>query len=407
MILRKIAFCFMSCLSVTGYTQSFLPIQHDTAIYQHEIIVNGNLDMGSTKLQNNISNRFLWGGSISKDMAAAASNKMAAMNRTGVTAEAEFEYRNLSANIFNENWGFLVKGGYYAVGTASYTGDLFGLVMKGNEEYLGRSVNLNGSGIRFNTFQKIGFGIINKKSKSSVSLSYVNLTTDIRSGVNKGSITFDNDAENVDFLLNGEFSHTKSGQFINGAGAALDVDYRIPINWIKENKAYIQVQIKNFGFAALTSSGKRYIMDSTYHYEGFTIDQLRSFNKDGEFSLMDTLGIRESSRKGVVLLPFYLQFGKIVSDTYPGKWQSFFGVRIYPMPTYSPLFYAGANYRPFRQLDVGASLSYGGFTGFRAGLYLSGNFGKINVGIGSEDIYGALSEKGYGKTLNFRLRCRI
>jgi hypothetical protein len=68
------------------------------------------------------------------------------------------------------------------------------------------------------------------------------------------------------------------------------------------------------------------------------------------------------------------------------------------------MIYAGAQIK-VNTVSFGVNVSYGGFTGFRAGYYSQFNFKKFNLGVGLEDVYGTLSKKGYGDSFIFRFRC--
>jgi hypothetical protein len=47
---------------------------------------------------------------------------------------------------------------------------------------------------------------------------------------------------------------------------------------------------------------------------------------------------------------------------------------MYPSLTLIPMIYAGANYKPIKWLQVGANVSYGGYSKLRFGLYSSFNY---------------------------------
>ena len=68
------------------------------------------------------------------------------------------------------------------------------------------------------------------------------------------------------------------------------------------------------------------------------------------------------------------------------------------------MLYAGGNWRPVNWLDLGISVSYGGYTTFRGGLYAGIKMNKINLGIGTEDVYGLVSKNALGESLNIRMR---
>jgi hypothetical protein len=401
-------------LLVVGFQHAFgqlwMPIQYDTTLIGQEFILSGDNSYNSTSLQNGVAEALFKGGFISVFEIDDSYSKHKDLNRLGKNIQAEFEYRNYKKNIFgNENWGFLVKGGYYLIGSAAYSDDLYGLIFKGNDHFLGSTAEFSGTGMNITGFQKVGFGVISKKGKSSVTLNFINVSNSYRGHLQTGILTQDADASSIDLEIDGEFSYTDKSQFSNGLGAAVDLDFKIPFQWINGRKAFIQLQAKNLGFAYMNQGMKNYSIDSTYNYSGFNFDQL--FNNQSlfgnDFSVLDSLQIQTERKKNWIALPCMFQAGKLIDENFQGKIQSLFGLRVYPTLSYIPLLYLGLNYRPVKILDLGLIGSYGGFGGFRAGFYTNLDFQKIQIGLGTEDILGFFSQKALGESINIRIRCKL
>lgn len=392
------------------FGQLWLPIQYDTTLINQEIILSGDNSYNSTSLRNSLADRLFRGGKISDDVINNSYDAHNGLNRLGKNLQVEFEYRNYKATIFgNKNWGFLVKGGYYFIGSAAYSDDLFGLVFKGNNHFLGSTAEFSGTTVNVTGFQKVGFGVISKKGKSSITLNFVNVSNIYKGQLRTGLLTQDVDASSIDLEVDGSFSYTDKNQFSNGMGAAIDLDFKIPFQWLSGRKAYIQLQAKNLGLAYMNQGLKRYSADSTYNYSGFNFDQI--FNNQSlfgnDFSVLDSLQIQTERKKNWIALPWVFQAAKLIDENYQGKLQSLFGLRLYPTLSYTPLLYLGLNFRPAKYLDLGIVGSYGGFGGFRAGFYSNVNLPKIQIGIGTEDILGFISKNAFGESLNLRVRCKL
>jgi hypothetical protein len=392
------------------FGQLWLPAQYDTTLIQQEFILSGDNAYNSTSLRNSMADRLFNGGKISTEVIDNSYNAHKGLNRLGKNIQAESEYRNYKSNIFgNENWGFLVKGGYYFIGSAAYSDDLFGLVFKGNDHFLGSTAEFSGTTANITGFQKIGFGVISKKSKSSITLNFVNVSNVYKGHLRNGSLTQDAEATSIDLNVDGSFSFTDKNQFSNGLGAAVDLDFKIPFQWLNGRKAYIQLQAKNLGLAYMNQGMKSYTADSIYNYSGFNFDQI--FNNQslfsGNFSVLDTLHIQTERKKNWIALPCLFQVGKIIDEHYQGKVQTIFGLRVYPTLSYTPLLYLGVNYRPIQMLDLGLIASYGGFGGLRSGFYANLNFKKIQIGAGTEDVLGFVSKNAFGQSFNLRVRCKL
>jgi hypothetical protein len=393
-----------------AFGQLWLPIQHDTTLIDQEIILSGDNSYNSSSLQNSIADPLLRGGQISTDVINQSYEVQKGLNRLGKNLQTEFEYRNYKANIFrNKNWGFLVKGGYYFIGSAAYSDDLFGLIFKGNDQFLGSTAAFSGTTLNVMGFQKVGFGVISKKGKSSITLNFINVSSAYKGRFQTGILTQDAEASSIDLEVDGSFSYTDKNQFSNGLGAAVDLDFKIPFQWLNGRKSYIQLQAKNLGMAYMNQGMKSYSVDSTYNYSGFNFDQI--FNNQSlfgnDFSILDSLAIKAEQLKKWVVLPCVFQASKLIDENYQGKFQSLFGLRLYPTLSYTPLLFLGVNYRPKQFLDLGIVASYGGFGSFRAGFYSNINFQKIQIGIGTEDVLGFISKNAFGESLNLRVRCKL
>lgn len=401
--------CFSIVVKLCS-AQQLLPIQYDTTLYSHELIVNGIGDFGSTSLRNDLTTKLIYGGQITDQIKDHSFSSHGEINRIGEELNAEIEYRNLKVNAFkNESIGFVIKGGYYSVGSAVYSKDLFGFGFYGNTNYLGGMSDFSGSKASYIDFQKIGFGCIDKKTKSSITLNVYNVSNLYYANINKGELFQDTSGTSITLDLLGGVTMSRGNSFTKGLGIGVDVDYRIKMEWQNSKKATIQFVAKNIGFVNYFTGLQSYSVDSTYHYEGLKINQLYGENSlfKEDFSLMDTLNVQKAIHKSNITLPGYFQIGKIVDDNHVGRWQSFFGIRMYPTLAYNPLIFAGAHFKTNKWFEIGSQVSYGGFSNFRLGFYSNFRYKNWTAGIASQDMYGLISKNGFGQSLLIRIRCKI
>lgn len=401
--------CFSIVVKLCS-AQQLLPIQYDTTLYSHELIINGIGDFGSTSLRNDLTTKLIYGGQITDRIKDHSFSSHGEINRIGEELNTEIEYRNLKVNAFkNESIGFVIKGGYYSVGSAVYSKDLFGFGFYGNTNYLGEMSDFSGSKASYIDFQKIGFGCIDKKTKSSITLNVYNVSNLYYANINKGELLQDTSGTSITLDLLGGVTMTRGTTFTKGLGIGIDVDYRIKMEWQNSKKATIQFVAKNIGFVNYFTGLQSYSVDSTYHYEGLKINQLYGENSlfKEDFSLMDTLNVQKAIYRSNVTLPGYFQIGKIVDDNNTGRWQSFFGIRMYPTLAYNPLIFAGAHFTANKSIELGSQLSYGGFSNFRMGFYSNFRYKNWTLGIASQDLYGVISKNGFGQSLLIRIRCKI
>ncbi len=396
---------------LTAFTlnaQLLLPIQHDTAQYSQEIFVQGFADYSSTAMYNEMTSKLIWGGFIRDEDKKKSFDRHSEINRFGSDLTGELEYRNLSVNLFkNEKFGFLVKAGYYNYSSSVYAKDLFGLTFYGNERYLGEGLNFSGTQFSQMSFQKVGFGVIDKALKSSVTFNLYNISSYAEAYVRDGVLFQNESGDSVSLIMDGTFKYASSSNFNKGVGFGIDADVRIPVQFKHEKTAYVQLLVKNLGFGYINTPVQRYQMDTTINFEGFTFTDFTDENSilNQEFNYLNTFGIDSTETNTLAFLPGLIQVGKIIDRNSTELFQSLFGIRMYTTTAYTPLLYAGVEIKPWHFIQIAATAMYGGFSRFRAGMYINYRYKIVDFSVGSEDLYGLVSSNGLGKSLNFRLRC--
>ncbi len=385
-----------------------IPIGYDTLQHSQEFFIDAGLDYYATSVQRDLFSKVIRGGMITEEIKDNSFDKHKAVNRMGAFFGAEMEYRNYNKKIFKKkDWGFVIKGGYQGFAGMLYSKDLYGLLMYGNERYLGETIDFSGTDISFMTFQKVGFGLVDNRTKSVVSLNVYNVSDRISGDFRTMKITQDTEGDEVVLEMDGEIEMKRNLKFNQGIGLGLDLDFKVPVTWGKR-QAFIRFQAQNVGFAYMYEKQKYYSIDTTITYSGLKFSQLvgdNSLFSADTIAIFDSLGITASERSRGVLLPGFLQIGKIVDEHYEGKLQSFFGLRLYPTLIYSPYVFAGMDYHPADWVRLGVNAAYGGFGKFRAGLYSDFRFGNYSVGVSSENLLGFFWKKASGQSLFVRLRC--
>ncbi len=388
----------------------FIPVGYDTTSIAQEIVVDGNICYSGTSIQKDITSKFIWGGFISEDIKDASFNKHRAVNRLGGVLSGQIEYRNFNKRLIkSKNWGYLIKGGYDVFMGALYSKDLFGLSFYGNDRYKGSTIDMSGTDFTSMSFQKVGFGLIDARSKSNVSFNIYNVSNRISVDVRDAELFQNELGDQVELSMDGEVELKNNKKFNQGIGFGFDLDFTLPISYGDNKKAFVRMEAKNIGFAYLYEKQKRYVLDTTIQFSGFEFDQVIGENSifADSVSLLDSIGVKSTDVNRTVLLPGFIQIGKIVDEMSNRKIQSFFGIRMYPTLIYSPFVYAGIHYNPVKWVQVGANLSYGGFAQLQGGIYTNWQVGNYSIGIGTENVIGLVSRKANGESLYFKLRCAI
>jgi hypothetical protein len=393
-------------LSFSVQSQLLQPAYSDSALHQNVIETEGVLEYQGTAMRGEFQNTLIFGGFIDEEMKSRSFDRHGELNRLGGNGNGEIRYIHGAGRIFDhDTLTWMIKAGYTAIGNLQYGKDAFGLVFYGNSDYLGKTAVLTNTRLDCMQFQKIGFGLVSKKNKTSVTLNLVNVQNYAGGYVRKGEIEHAADGSQIAMTLNGDFRYGQGSSFSKGLGAAVDIDYRIRVPWFKGTFSTFQLSAQNLGFAYMHEGVKAYKADSAYSYNGFDFDAFRDGNNPlgKDFSLLDSLGIASRVTKRAVLLPGYIQVMKLVELNTVKKVQSFFGIRLYPSFSSVPLIFAGAYWKTARILHTSASLSYGGFGNLRAGVYATLVLSKVNVMIGTDNLAGIVSRSGSGESVVTRL----
>jgi len=406
--MKKITLIFFLLHSLLSNAQSWLPIQQDTLLEKrHELIFTGTADYASTSLHKSLTQKLFYGGEITDEIKDKSLKLHKGINQFGLDLNAEIECRNFQANLFGKaKWGFTVKAGYYSFINARYSTDLFKLTFYGNDSFIGNTASISGTQFAAYGYQKIGFGWLDKKSKSSISLNLYNLSNYSDALIRKGEIFQSQNIDSLSIAFDGRASFTNGSSYFKGFGAGIDADIRFTVP-TKNNKAlYYQLLAKNIGFTSLRESMTRYSGDSVFTFTGLTFNQVLNGSSflDSNFSVLDTLGIQQSQTKTTVFLPGFLQFSKLVDTHSSRRLQEFYGIRLFLASAYTPLVFAGLDYRipigKSNALNMGVNSSYGGFAKFRFGLYSSLRIKNWNLGLACENIIGKT-----GQSILIRIQC--
>lgn len=389
--------------------QFVIPVQSDTLVPKFEVIGHGIADVGSTAVENAFLGKFFFGGNIDEGIKNASYGRHKSLNRIGADVQTELEFRNYQSAVFGmQRFGWLLRGGIYVNSGAVYTDDLFGLAFYGNERFLGQELSLTGSRGGAWSFRKIGLGVIDKKSKSNISLNAYSIAAYSQADLREVSLYQSEMGDSLSLRYHG-FTETLIGSSpFRGWGVGIDADIRIPVQVNKGKTATIQFLLKNAGVAWLPSV-QRYSADTSFSFSGFTLDQLIDLSDaySSVNDLSDTLRIVGDTIRSIRFTPAFLQVGKLISEDNSIRVQTFYGARMYPSLVLIPQVYAGLDYRPANWISLGFSGAFGGYTGFRSGLYANMRFKGLNLALASEHIIATVLPSGAGRSLMFRINYRI
>lgn len=403
--MRKFFIFFYVLISHSSFTQ-LLGLE---ALYlqdSNRLSLYANYDVHSTSIQNEINSKFFLGGTISDDDKINIMDKQKAFNRIGRELKSEVIFSNLSSTFFNlKSYSWMYAMSYQSIFSGNYSQDLLMLALNGNATTLGDTMNFGNTNMQQMTYQSFGVGIQDKKTRSYLSLHVVNLQSHFV-GKLDGVFFTSADTSSIYLKTDGKLARTYRANLSNGLGLKLDLVLNINVPLFVNRNACFQLKISDFGFVKM-SPLVQFKVDTTLNYDGFELNdlfRLQQLSID-QPTWMDTLNVKQDTLSQWAMLPVMLQFSKILVTDPLAKYQTFFGVRAYPSLSYFPKLFAGIDYKMNSYLFSGLQFSYGGFGGFRAGLYARMERKKMQLFVGSEDVFGLLSKKGFGQQVNLRLVC--
>ncbi len=387
------------------FSQNYFPSYYDTTYTKGEIIIEGKADLLSSSLNNNIVNKLLYGGTISENEINASLSKHKESNRMQLEANAELEYRNYQ--IFPQSkWGLILKTGVFISGSSIYSKDFAQFGILGNASSVGQVLNLSPTLLSTTSYSKIGIGMINKKTKNSISLTLFEILNHTQASILNGTLYTNELGNSIDIEnLSFESSNYQKKKGTHNWGVGIDLDLKIPITTFFDKTITLQIITKNIGIGIITQQNQIYQIDSSFHYSGFQIDQLSSItNLTGDY-LLDTLSIIKSNDYNLISLPGYLQAGKINLSTSSNKFQTYYGCRIYPNFAFIPFLFSGVSYKLNQYLTFGVSENYGITNQLRTGLFMQVTSKYLSFTIGSENIINSFRSQGKGQSFQFKLAC--
>lgn len=400
---------FSFLLSLGLQSQIIVPDVINLDSFNLSVKLNVFQDFQTSSIRNEFSSIIIKGGTINKQIKDNSYNKHREINRIGREFNVDLFIADYAFTPFKQKkYALCAEFGYHSVFSGIYSKDLFGLTFYGNQTFLQDTAQFSGSALQGINFQNFGLGFIDKKTKSYLSLNLINVQRFINAKIYDGSFMLNQDSTQAELNLHALSSMTYQSGLNQGLGVALNASLNMELPWIKDHQAIFQFNVRNLGFAQVKKVNTLSV-DTTLSFSGFTFDDfIAGSNSDyRSISWLDTLGIKSDTTSQFVFLPLLIQFGKVLDFRYDDKVQSFFGIKMYPSLNYIPKVYLGFDYKLISKVYLGVSAAYGGFGVFRSGIYANYRSSKINVGLGTEDLYGIISKKGFGQMIMLQLRCEL
>ena len=412
--MNKIFATVLLAFSALSFGQDLMPISGDSINTGQEINLSSFNYYASNSFNNDLTNKFIYGGNIDSTLKTFNQSKLGRINSFGGEFEQKLEYINFNVTPIKK-WSNL--GLVFSVEDMNYissniSSDLYNIAFFGNQNYLGDTMNFAFSHAQYLHLQKISVGLISKNSRSSLKLSFVSGNKSVEYRLGDTWMYSSALSDSIKFNLNAEgFSTDSTNSYFSskGQGFAIDLNHNFIYFNKKQNKQVINFKLGNIGAIFWNNKTNYSYVDSSNVYSGF--DVLNLFNGDSTALQIssDTLGIIRQQKSRAQLLPFELSIQKLANRYSDQKLQLIFGFKSIISSDYKPYLFIGAYYAPIDNLSISSRLAYGGFGGFKMGLnanYFMNN--TLQISVGTYDLVGFISPKyGFGKSLHFSTRIKF
>ncbi len=363
----------------------------------------------SNTFNNTYVDKWLFGGEITSEIKNRTADKLKVNNTLGAEFENGLSHYSPMINPFKvQRLGLMFSFSDNHFASINIPSDLYRTVMYGNSAYVGDTMDFSFGNFQYQHYQKIGLGLFDEKTMSSISLSYIAGSKSAHFLLGDSWMTTNENVDTVTVKFQGSGFATERffpyWAFL-GSGFSIDFDYNFLLKNKLGNRQVVNLRVRNLGAIFWNRSSNLFAVDSINYYSGFDVKDLLSQDSTAfqDLKILDTLGFQRGKGFKAEWLPVELSLQKCGDQGSAQNVQLILGFKAILSADYFPYLYAGAYYKPKQFMSFSSRLSYGGFGGFKWGI--DANFWikkKGYIGFGTFDVIGLVSKKmGYGRGLSF------
>jgi len=394
--------------SVSAQTPSILLLTSDSSYRQSSALVqvNGSGMLGSNSLDNHFFKKSILGGHLEADHLNKLYDEMNTLNRAGFNVNGGLDLYNFLDTIFKRpDWGLRAgfSTNYHAF--LRFNRDLYKTIYMGNKSFADQTVELGPLAAGYQSWQKFGVGIFNKKTWSSLSLSLVAGQQYQSLIVNDAALYTSATGDSLSLSYQGDYLRSDSLRkgFANGSGLglALDFDFNLPM---QDQKGVISISIRDIGFIAWNKQSQRFNFDSLTTWTGVEVNNLFQLDTDTLDlpNLKDTLNFTRKNERFAATLPasVHMRYSRFFATKHLYE----AGISIWPNRAAVPMVYAGASHFISDHFLISERISYGGYGKFGVGVEAQWMpYGSWLIRVGTNNAEGFISKNTYSTSAYFTL----
>lgn len=271
-IILFILFTIKSLYPQSSPNDELISMANKSSNFSSQISFDSEINIESNTLDNNILNKFLFGGTINQELKNIWLSQFKKNNivnlelNNGINFTKNLSSGDLLFSIYDKNHINL-----------NINKDLLKLILNGNYEYQEELLSFNSSNLRVTRFQqyKIGYNLRFKKNQINLAISYLQGNHNINIVVNEGSLFTYTNGESLDlnYNINSFITDTSSYNFLNSNGNGLAIDFSSTINF---NRSKINFYVDNLGYIKWNRKSINNSIDSTFNFNGITINNFNN-----------------------------------------------------------------------------------------------------------------------------------
>ncbi len=367
--------------------------------YSSLLCASGSYALGSNAITNAFFGKFYNGGFIDQAMKDKVTDKLVNENRFGADINMGIDYLYLPDTFMGKpHLGFFAAVKNREHFDTRFSKDFFQLGFYGNKDFAGETAVLNDFNLNLLRYQQFQLGLLwagldTAKAKLGLGLSFLVGEQLLSMTARTAELYTSSDGTYIDLktqatMLRSDSSAKGLGS-VNGLGASADIFLEAPYK-LRKRKGVIHIRISDMGTIFWNKNSLRYSTDSTYHYDGFTVDNIFDL-QDSTFKtniggdvIEDNLAVEHKAFSTTI--PASIE---ISTNTSYGKLNIVKGFRYFFNANYKGLYYIKANYFITPGLMIGTKLGYGGYSNFNYGIEFGADMGHgLVLLMGSNNIEG-------------------
>jgi hypothetical protein len=373
----------------------------DSTFVNHDgtmVNLEANGAWGSNGLNNEWLSEMVLGGHFNTIQKDRLLKQLDDRNRIGGDAHGAVTFWSFADSVFgNGNWGYQAGiSSHYNI-SASFDKDLYRLMYYGNNPFRNDSLDFSNTSVMAQSYQKIGFGIFNKQTFSSIRLSVVSGQQIQELSLDRANwfTSFNGTSTSLDYAGDyfvGDTSKTGFGAG-RGFGLCLDTEFNIPM---KDGKGFISFAIHDIGYIRWNNA-LHYQFDSTFVWDGLAVDDVLNLEQSslGVPKWQDTLGIQAKKVSEWRAMPTSVKFRMLRKINSKHAYEG--GIHLRPNTSALPFVFLGLNHFVGKGLMISERVSFGDYGRFALGGEVQWKFSnRAFIRLGTNHAFGLISKLARG-----------